>query len=127
MRNLLAFLAAALIAFVGLGWYLGWYSFQRVPTTAGHQGFNVDINATKIRHDIAKGVQEGEEKLQGVLDKNKTDGSAAPSDPAKAKDKSKPVSSLNGVPQQNTATPRVIIGAEEKEIRPGITSQGVPQ
>jgi hypothetical protein len=77
MRNLLAFLAAALLAFVGLGWYLGWYSFQRVPATAGHQGFNVDINGPKIRRDIAKGVQEGEEKLQGVLDKNKTDATPA--------------------------------------------------
>jgi hypothetical protein len=87
MRNLLAFLAAALIAFIGLGWYLGWYSFQRAPTVAGHQGFNVDINATKIRQDLAKGVQQGEEKLQEVLDKNKSDGTAAPKavEPAKLK------------------------------------------
>jgi hypothetical protein len=100
MRNLLAFMAAALIAFIGLGWYLGWYSFQRTPTLAGHQGFNVDINATKIRQDLAKGVQQGEEKLQGVLDKNKTDSTAAPksADDAKAKDKPKPVSA--SVPQQ---------------------------
>jgi len=121
MRNLLAFLAAALIAFIGLGWYLGWYSFQRTPTLAGHQVFNVDINATKIRQDLAKGVQKGEEKLQEVLDKNKTDSTAAPKtadEPTKTKDKSKPVSS---------AAPRVIIGAEETEIRPGLTSQGLPQ
>src|SRR2546423_322392 len=47
MRNLLAFLAAAVLAFVGLGWYLDWYKVQSVPSTPGHQSFTVEVNGTK--------------------------------------------------------------------------------
>jgi hypothetical protein len=68
MRNLLAFLATALIAFLALGWYLGWYSFQRIPATAGgHQSFNIDINGSKIGSDL----QKGEDKIHNMLDKSK--------------------------------------------------------
>src|ERR1700723_2988445 len=31
MRNLCALVGAATIAFVGLGWYLGWYKITRQP------------------------------------------------------------------------------------------------
>jgi hypothetical protein len=113
MRNLLAFLAAVLIAFLGLGWYLGWYSFQRVPTMTGHAGYNVDINSTKIRQDLAKGVQQGEEKLQEVLDKNKTDAKTPDKpalDPGKATDKSKPTSLLDDAKRlQEMVTPHATV------------------
>ena len=46
MRNLLAFFAAALIVFAGLGYYLDWYKIDRVPTATGHQQLNIDIRET---------------------------------------------------------------------------------
>jgi hypothetical protein len=67
MRNLLAFLAFLVMAFLGLGWYLGWYSFRTVPADAGHRGYTIDINAQKIETDVQKGVRSGEDKLHDVL------------------------------------------------------------
>ena len=71
MRNLLAFFAAALITFLGVGWYLDWYKIKKDPAPPGHHNVHIDINGAKIVDDVHKGVQKGEEKLQGVLDKDK--------------------------------------------------------
>jgi hypothetical protein len=72
MRNLLAFLAFLVIAFLGLGWYLGWYSFRTVPADAGHRGYTIDINAQKIETDVQKGVRSGEQELHDVLQNAKS-------------------------------------------------------
>jgi len=84
MRNLLAFLAAALITFVSLGWYLDWYRIKGDPAPEGHHNVNIDINAVKVEQDVAKGVQKAEEKIQNVLEKDKTaaDSSAKPAAPS---------------------------------------------
>jgi len=56
MRNLLAFVAAAALVFIGLGWYLDWYKVQSTPATAGgHQNISIDLNRDKISGDVAKG------------------------------------------------------------------------
>jgi hypothetical protein len=83
MRNLLAFLAAALVTFIGVGWYLDWYKIDKQPSSGGHQKVNIDINGGKIADDIHKGVQKGEEKLQDVVDKEKKQST----EPAKPADK----------------------------------------
>lgn len=81
MRNMLAFLAAAVLVFLGLGWYLDWYSFKNLPTgTPGHQSFNIDINKDKITRDVEKGVQKGEEKVHEVIDKKKAEAVQAEKD-----------------------------------------------
>ena len=73
MRNMLAFVAAAVLVFLGLGWYLDWYSFKNLPTgTAGHQSFTIDINKAKITSDVEK----GEEKIHEAIDKKKVEASA---------------------------------------------------
>src|SRR5262249_36303008 len=36
MRNMLALLATAAITFIGLGWYLDWYSVQTTVAPSGH-------------------------------------------------------------------------------------------
>jgi len=54
MRNLLALAAAALIAFVVVGWFLGWYS-----------NFHVDVNTPKITEDINK----AKVKIENILTK----------------------------------------------------------
>ncbi|MCS6851116.1 MAG: hypothetical protein NZ700_08120 [Gemmataceae bacterium] len=63
MRNLLAFLAAAAITFAILGWYLDWYKVQSTPMPCGNTRISIDINGRKIREDVRRGVQQGEEKL----------------------------------------------------------------
>jgi hypothetical protein len=105
MRNLLAFVAAALLAFAGLGWYFDWYKVQTVSTTQGHQGFTIDINRDKISQDIGKGAG----KVQEVLEK-KTQGEAKvpAAQPQGAAD--------NGILQTGGVQPRVVISAEEPYI-----------
>ena len=79
MRNMLAFLAAAVLVFLGLGWYLDWYSFKNLPTgTPGHQSFNIDINKAKITSDVEK----GEEKVHEAMDKKKAEAVPAAKDVA---------------------------------------------
>jgi hypothetical protein len=71
MRNLLAFLAAAVLTFLGVGWYLDWYHVKSSPASAGHHRVDIDINGEKIVDDVHKGVEKGEKKLQNALEKDK--------------------------------------------------------
>jgi hypothetical protein len=65
MRNMLAFLAATILAVGGLGWYLDWYKVASRPIDLpGHTNVSIDINTTKIGTD----VQKGEQKIQKWLD-----------------------------------------------------------
>lgn len=69
MRNMLALLALAVLTFGGLGWYLDWYKVQSSPVTEGRQSVNIDINRDKIISDVHKGLQQLEERTQGVATK----------------------------------------------------------
>jgi len=83
MRNFLAFLGAAILTLLGVGWYLGWYKVDRQPSTPGHSRLQVDIDQDKIGKDVKTGAG----KVKDVIDKNT-------SDPALPADK-KPVSGIN--------------------------------
>lgn len=67
MRNLLALLAAAVLAFLGLGWYLDWYHIKSSPEAQGHTNVNIDFDRDKIVHDVKK----GEKKIQEAIEKNR--------------------------------------------------------
>jgi hypothetical protein len=72
MRNLLALVGAALVAFLGLGWYLDWYHVTPKPATAtGHRSIEIDINSKKIGQDVQHGVEAGSEKIHDLLDGDK--------------------------------------------------------
>ena len=73
MKNALAFLGAALVAFLIVGWYLGWYQVSRVPSGEGNQAVHLDINADKITSDVKKGVEKGGEIVEQIRDKTKGD------------------------------------------------------
>lgn len=67
MKNLLALLAAALVTFGVVGWYLDWYRISSTPTENGRRTVTIDLNSAKIGEDIEK----GKEKLSKILDKGK--------------------------------------------------------
>jgi hypothetical protein len=73
MRNLLALGAAALIAFAGIGWYLGWYRVQTSPTSTGRH-ISIDVNTPKIKEDVGR----GKEKLRDWLDGDDNKSNSAP-------------------------------------------------
>jgi hypothetical protein len=64
MRNLLAFLAAAILTFAGLGWYLDWYTISTSTADGGHRKVNIDINTPKIGEDFEKGGQKVREMIE---------------------------------------------------------------
>jgi hypothetical protein len=64
MRNLLALLAALLLIFAGLGWYLDWFKLKQQPADPGHNNVSIDINTHKIGQDL----HNGEQQLQKILD-----------------------------------------------------------
>jgi hypothetical protein len=65
MRNLLALAAAAVLAFVVVGWFRGWYQISSKPGANGRE-YDVNFNSPKISSDLEK----GEEKVRDML-KNK--------------------------------------------------------
>jgi hypothetical protein len=66
MRNMLALFGAALLTVVGMGWYLGWYKVRSQPASVpGQHSVNIDIDTNKISKDF----QQGEQKLQQMLEK----------------------------------------------------------
>lgn len=75
MKNLLALIGAAAVTFAGVGWYLGWYEIESLPSPNGKQRLSVDINSQKIVDDVQKGVKKGGEIVSQLSDKKE-----APSD-----------------------------------------------
>lgn len=69
MRNFLAFVGAAVLTFVGIGYYLDWFNVKRELTTPGHSRLQVDINQEKIGSD----VKQGADKLRDAIDKTPSD------------------------------------------------------
>lgn len=65
MKNLLAFLGAAVLVFAGVGLYLNWFHIARGPAVAGHKAFNIDLNTDKIESD----AQKGGEKVLSAIEK----------------------------------------------------------
>ena len=78
MRNILALVGAATVAFLALGWYLGWYHVSSIPSPRGEQAVHVDINPTKITEDVKKGVEKGGEIVDSLRDRPATDARPAP-------------------------------------------------
>jgi hypothetical protein len=63
-KNLLALLGLALVAFVGAGYYLGWYSIGAQADSQGHQEINFKVNATKVEADVKQAESKVVNNLQ---------------------------------------------------------------
>ena len=66
MKNLLAFLGAAVLVFVGVGVYLNWFHHRPRPSAAGHKAFNIDLNTDKIKSDAEKGGEKVVDAIEKV-------------------------------------------------------------
>jgi hypothetical protein len=77
MRNLLAFLAAAVVAFGVVGWCLDWYRFRTVPSPDGNPSVTVDFHPQKMSDDIAKAQAAVEKQLADRKAKLESDRKAA--------------------------------------------------
>ncbi|MCX7664666.1 MAG: hypothetical protein N2112_03875 [Gemmataceae bacterium] len=61
MRNLFALIGLATVAFLGAGWYLGWYKISAEKSPTGTQNINVSLDTGKITSDVQTGVKQGAE------------------------------------------------------------------
>ncbi len=64
MRNLLALIGAAVVAFVVVGWMLGWYKIKTATGPQGHPQVNIDFDGSKIKEDLSR----GRERLASFLE-----------------------------------------------------------
>jgi hypothetical protein len=78
MRNILALVGAATVAFLAVGWYLGWYQVSSTPSAHGPQSVQVDINPGKITDDVKKGVEKGGQIVDSLREGPPADPKAAP-------------------------------------------------
>jgi len=72
MRNILALIGAAVVAFLAVGWYLGWYQVSRTSSPGGKQAISVDLNSDKISNDVKKAGEQGAEIVDQLRDKSKS-------------------------------------------------------
>jgi hypothetical protein len=106
MRNLLALFGLAVILFLGLGWYLNWYSFRAVaPAEPGRKTYTIDINTKKISEDVRQKIREGEERLHDFFD-NEPDRAGVPAEKKPGPDGSKAPSPRTGLGEVETAEPK---------------------
>ena len=64
MRNLLAFLAAAALTLIGVGWYLDWFHLQSVPGGSGHRSVTIDIAADVSRISVEESAVSTSKRLR---------------------------------------------------------------
>jgi hypothetical protein len=84
MRNALAFLAAATLTVLGVGWYLGWYRVSDAPADEGKRKVNIEFNTTRIGDDLHKG---GHKVRQLIEDSRKGRAEGKPDGGAEASEK----------------------------------------
>ena len=57
MRNLLAFMAAIVLIFLGLGTWRGWYGVTRQESDLGKVAFRFEIDAVRMGADAMQAVK----------------------------------------------------------------------
>ncbi len=71
MRNLFALVGLATVAFLGVGWYMGWYKISSQKSPDGQQNINVSLDTGKITDDVQAGVKKGAQVGGELVDKVK--------------------------------------------------------
>ncbi len=69
MRNILALVGAATLAFLVVGWYLGWYQISSLPSPGGRQSVAVELHPDKVVKDVRQGVERGGDLVDSALNK----------------------------------------------------------
>jgi hypothetical protein len=105
MRNFLAFVGAAVVVFLALGWYLGWYNITPEKTGPGQSRIQVDINKEKINADVKRGA----ENVQELIEKQKNNDQPKTTE-VKSADKDAPAS---GAKLKDPAEPKKTTRAED--------------
>lgn len=71
MRNLLAFLAALVLTFAGLGAWRGWYTLSPLPAEGARVAFRVEIDGGKVFGDLVQSAKAVSRKITEQESKDK--------------------------------------------------------
>lgn len=77
MKNLIFLLGLAVLGFGVLGWFLDWYSLDRVENRDGKTSIQLQIDRNKIGSDVGK----AKDKLDKTLDQFNTPSGTSGRDP----------------------------------------------
>ena len=66
MRNLLAFIAAIVLIFLGLGAWRGWYGVTRQTSDLGKVAFRFEVDVVRIGQDAAQAVKSLSRNAEGA-------------------------------------------------------------
>ena len=78
MRNLLALVGLAVIAFAGAGWYLNWYTVKVAKTADGNLRVQTDLDTNKVVQDGGDGLKRVGDLIGSATEKGKDGTSPAP-------------------------------------------------
>ena len=71
MRNMLAFLAALVLTFVGLGAWRDWYTVGTLPAEGARVAFRVEIDGGKVFSDLVQSAKAVSRKISERQSKDK--------------------------------------------------------
>src|ERR1051326_2192856 len=102
MKNALAFAAAATLALIGVGWYLGWYTVKTTKNADGTHNVNIGVDDHKGKADLKKGVEKGEKIVDDIEEREKNRQSSGDTGTGSIPDTSK----LNSITPPKVEIPR---------------------
>jgi hypothetical protein len=78
IKNLLALVGLVVVAFVGAGWYFGWYKIGDQKDAQGHRQLSIQVDPSQVAKDLKKIEQE----VVDGFDKTKAAVAPATTEPA---------------------------------------------
>lgn len=76
MRNLLALIGAAVVAFAGIGWYMNWYTIKVDKSGDGNIRVQTNLDTNRVVKDAGDGARHVGELLGKQADTAAGDGQA---------------------------------------------------
>jgi len=75
IKNLLALVGLVVVAFVGAGWYFGWYKIGDQKDAQGHRQLSIQVDPSQVAKDLKKIESEVVDSI------DKTKAAVAPTEP----------------------------------------------
>ncbi|MBX9623277.1 MAG: hypothetical protein K2X82_05645 [Gemmataceae bacterium] len=73
MRNLLALIGAAVVAFAGVGWYMNWYTIKVAKSGDGNIQVQTNLDTKRVAEDAGEGARRVGELINSQAEKATSD------------------------------------------------------
>ena len=82
MKNLLALVGLAVVAFAGVGWYMGWYKVKVDRSASGELQVETKVNTKQVSEDTSNWLQQAGKFLDSKVQKASEDAKTPQPGPA---------------------------------------------